>query len=234
MPPPIRVVRSLLPAFHAATSQRRGGLYSRWILIDLRRELIYRVLSSRRRPKLYPPFYQPNIRSSLDLFNQSSVVSPSVKPPILFLSPASSPASSPVPTAPSTTRPQASQPIHQSSVQSNPSLESLTYSTSPASSPSTHPPSSASSPSTDPTSPASTYSICPASSSASTYLPVQPQAAGFLPAEQWGYIQSFHAAMNQVKMETCGRCKERWFAMDLKGRSATPASYETSETRARF
>jgi hypothetical protein len=48
-------------------------------------------------------------------------------------------------------------------------------------------------------------------------LPVQPQPASFLPAEQWGYIQSFHAAMNQVKMETCGRCKERWFAMDLKG-----------------
>jgi Domain of unknown function (DUF6570) len=23
--------------------------------------------------------------------------------------------------------------------------------------------------------------------------------------------------MDQVKMETCGRCKERWFAMDLKG-----------------
>ena len=23
--------------------------------------------------------------------------------------------------------------------------------------------------------------------------------------------------MDQVKMETCGRCKERWLAMDLKG-----------------
>jgi hypothetical protein len=47
-------------------------------------------------------------------------------------------------------------------------------------------------------------------------LPAQPQTAGFLPSEQWGYIQSFHAAMNQVEMETCGRCKERWFTMDLK------------------
>src|ERR1700733_5094287 len=44
-----------------------------------------------------------------------------------------------------------------------------------------------------------------------------PRAAGFLPTEQWGYIQSFNAAMDQVKMETCSRCKERWFAMDLKG-----------------
>ncbi|KID81448.1 ATP-dependent DNA helicase PIF1 [Metarhizium guizhouense ARSEF 977] len=41
-------------------------------------------------------------------------------------------------------------------------------------------------------------------------------AGGFLPTEQWGYIQSFNAAMDQIKMETCARCKERWFAMDLK------------------
>ena len=46
---------------------------------------------------------------------------------------------------------------------------------------------------------------------------IQPQAAGFLPTEQWGYIQRFNAAMAEVKMETCLRCKERWFAMDLKG-----------------
>jgi len=39
-------------------------------------------------------------------------------------------------------------------------------------------------------------------------LPAQPQAAGFLPAEQWGYIQRFNAAMEEVKMETCLRCKE--------------------------
>jgi hypothetical protein len=93
MPPPIRVVRSLLPAFHAATNQKRGGLYSRWILIDLRRGLIYRVLSSRRRPKLNPPFYQSSLRSSLDLFNQSSLnpsypssaqSSPSIEFPNLF------------------------------------------------------------------------------------------------------------------------------------------------------
>ncbi|EXU94546.1 hypothetical protein X797_012383 [Metarhizium robertsii] len=29
-------------------------------------------------------------------------------------------------------------------------------------------------------------------------------------------LGSFNAAMGQVKMETCTRCKERWFAMDLK------------------
>lgn len=85
MPPPIRVVRSLLPAFHAATSQRRGGLYSRWIPIDLRRELIYRVLSWRPRPKLNPPFYQSSVRSSLDPSCQSSAQScPSVEAPSLF------------------------------------------------------------------------------------------------------------------------------------------------------
>jgi hypothetical protein len=48
-------------------------------------------------------------------------------------------------------------------------------------------------------------------------LPAQPQAAGFFPPEQWEYIQSFHATMNQVEMETCSRCKERWFAMDPAG-----------------
>ncbi|KID81125.1 ATP-dependent DNA helicase PIF1 [Metarhizium guizhouense ARSEF 977] len=47
-------------------------------------------------------------------------------------------------------------------------------------------------------------------------LPAQPGVAGFLPAVQWGYIRSFHAAMDQVRMETCLRCKERWFAIDLK------------------
>jgi len=39
MPPPIRVVRSLVPAFHAATSQSRGGLYSRWMLLQDRYDL---------------------------------------------------------------------------------------------------------------------------------------------------------------------------------------------------
>ncbi|KIX09357.1 uncharacterized protein Z518_00436 [Rhinocladiella mackenziei CBS 650.93] len=43
-----------------------------------------------------------------------------------------------------------------------------------------------------------------------------PPASGFLPAEQWASIQSFHAAMDHVKMETCSRCHVRWFSMDLK------------------
>jgi hypothetical protein len=46
--------------------------------------------------------------------------------------------------------------------------------------------------------------------------PIQPQALGFLPADQWASIQSFNRAMEQVKMESCSRCKERWFCMDLK------------------
>src|SRR6267378_5187068 len=40
--------------------------------------------------------------------------------------------------------------------------------------------------------------------------------AGFLPAEQWGYIRDFHKELDEVRMETCSRCQERWFAMDLK------------------
>src|ERR1700712_3254364 len=47
-------------------------------------------------------------------------------------------------------------------------------------------------------------------------LPIQPPVAGFLPAEQWEYLQRFHTAMEEVKMETCSRCKESWFAMDLR------------------
>src|SRR5271154_2066401 len=46
--------------------------------------------------------------------------------------------------------------------------------------------------------------------------PIQPQAPGFLPADQWASIQSFNKAMEQVKMESCSRCRERWFSMDLK------------------
>src|SRR5467141_671368 len=40
--------------------------------------------------------------------------------------------------------------------------------------------------------------------------------AGFLPAEQWGYIRDFHKELDEVRMETCSLCQERWFAMDLK------------------
>ena len=46
--------------------------------------------------------------------------------------------------------------------------------------------------------------------------PIQPQAPGFLPADQWASIQSFNRAMEQVKMESCSCCKECWFDMDLK------------------
>ena len=39
---------------------------------------------------------------------------------------------------------------------------------------------------------------------------------GFLPVEQWQYIQDFNTEMARVKIETCTRCQERWFSMDLK------------------
>jgi hypothetical protein len=35
----------------------------------------------------------------------------------------------------------------------------------------------------------------------------QPQTLGFLPADQWQFIQNFHAAMDKVKIETCIQCK---------------------------
>ncbi|KIX03168.1 uncharacterized protein Z518_06719 [Rhinocladiella mackenziei CBS 650.93] len=44
----------------------------------------------------------------------------------------------------------------------------------------------------------------------------EPPASCFLLAEQWASIQSFHAAMDHVKMETCSRCHARWFSMDVK------------------
>src|SRR5208282_5071046 len=46
--------------------------------------------------------------------------------------------------------------------------------------------------------------------------PVQPQAPGFLPADQWASIQSFNKAIAALEMETCIRCKEHWFSIDLK------------------
>jgi hypothetical protein len=45
---------------------------------------------------------------------------------------------------------------------------------------------------------------------------IQPQTLGFLPADQWQFIQNFHAAIDKVKIETCVQCKERWFSIDLK------------------
>jgi len=45
--------------------------------------------------------------------------------------------------------------------------------------------------------------------------PVPPPGAGFL-AEQWGCIRGFHKELDEIRMETCNRCQERWFAMDLK------------------
>ena len=49
-----------------------------------------------------------------------------------------------------------------------------------------------------------------------TSTPTQPQALGFLPADQWQSIQNFNKAMAAVEMETYSRCKEHWFLMDLK------------------
>lgn len=39
---------------------------------------------------------------------------------------------------------------------------------------------------------------------------------GFLPVEQWQWIQDFNTKMGSIYMETCNRCKQQWFLMDLK------------------
>jgi len=46
--------------------------------------------------------------------------------------------------------------------------------------------------------------------------PAIPPPEGFLPAEQWQWIQDFNEKMGCIQMETCFRCKERWFLLDLK------------------
>lgn len=46
--------------------------------------------------------------------------------------------------------------------------------------------------------------------------PPPPPAPGFVPHEQWQWIRGFHEELAAVEMETCSRCRERWFEMDLK------------------
>jgi hypothetical protein len=50
-----------------------------------------------------------------------------------------------------------------------------------------------------------------------TILPVLPptEPAGFLPTDEWRHIQEFNKAMEAVQLETCQRCQERGFSMDL-------------------
>lgn len=44
--------------------------------------------------------------------------------------------------------------------------------------------------------------------------PENPQPP-LLSEEQWQYIKNFHADMDRIQMETCIRCKEKWFDMKL-------------------
>jgi len=47
--------------------------------------------------------------------------------------------------------------------------------------------------------------------------PVEPLLPdSFLPAEQWQRIRNFQTYMSSIEMETCTRCKARWFDMKLK------------------
>jgi hypothetical protein len=43
------------------------------------------------------------------------------------------------------------------------------------------------------------------------------ESTGFLPTDEWRQIQDFNRAMEDIQMETCQRCQEHGFAMDLKG-----------------
>jgi hypothetical protein len=44
--------------------------------------------------------------------------------------------------------------------------------------------------------------------------PTEP--TGFLPTDEWQRIQDFNTAIAAVQIETCQRCQERGFSMDLK------------------
>ena len=46
--------------------------------------------------------------------------------------------------------------------------------------------------------------------------PQPPPPESFLPADQWQRIRDFQAQMSTIEMETCTRCKARWFDMKLK------------------
>jgi ATP-dependent DNA helicase PIF1 len=48
-----------------------------------------------------------------------------------------------------------------------------------------------------------------------TALPL-PEPTGFLPTNEWQRIQDFNRAMEAIQMETCQRCREHGFSMDLK------------------
>ena len=39
---------------------------------------------------------------------------------------------------------------------------------------------------------------------------------GFLPSDQWKLRETFYEELDKIKMETCLRCKERWFNMRLQ------------------
>jgi hypothetical protein len=47
-----------------------------------------------------------------------------------------------------------------------------------------------------------------------TVLPLT-EPAGFLPTDEWCYIQGFNKAMAAVQLEMCERCQEHGFSMDL-------------------
>lgn len=47
-------------------------------------------------------------------------------------------------------------------------------------------------------------------------FPLPLPTDGFLPADEWQHIQAFNEAMDNQEMETCGRCNEYWFLMELK------------------
>jgi hypothetical protein len=58
--------------------------------------------------------------------------------------------------------------------------------------------------------------------------PIQPESrpqstsaypephTGFLPADEWGCIRKFYAELDNIDMEECSRCRERWFEMGLR------------------
>ncbi len=51
--------------------------------------------------------------------------------------------------------------------------------------------------------------IQPESRLQSAPVHLEPHAPGFLPADEWGYIQKFHTELDMIGMEECSRFRER-------------------------
>jgi len=77
------------------------------------------------------------------------------------------------------------------------------------------PPPSPPNPPTEPLPPQGPVKAPPIELQPVTALPLT-EPTGFLPTDEWRRIQDFNQVIEAVRMETCQRCQEHGFSMDLK------------------